>query len=547
MSKKKPQHNRHWFYFSLFSLAILSVILLTNAWVVDDAYITFRTVDNFVNGYGLTWNVGERVQVYTHPLWMILVSIVYFITSELFYTSIVLNFVLTMAAIWIVATMVTRLFGSWPWRPALLVLTILASKAVVDYASSGLENALSYLIIGIFLAKLLSVIDSDSRSWRDLGILLFLASLAFVNRPDTLLLYFPAVAYLIYLYRTETKSRLIGVIIVAMLPAMLWVLFSLVYYGYPFPNTAYAKVLSTGAPLSWKVQKGWDYFTNSLHWDTASWFIVGIALWLSVRSRRAEVIAPMVGVLVYVVYTVFSAASATHMSGRFFAVPFFISIVIFIYSLRNTRFAQIIAFVLLAYVIWSPVSAVKYGTSFYKPYAQDRNCIDTKYFVLQEGAALLNWESGKQLPDHDWLHYGEAFRSQPQKVHIGGALKGDAIGYFGFAAGPDKYILDRVALSCPLLSRLPAFLPPDTRMLKCGHLQRLIPQGYAESIASGRNVIVDDSLRQFYDVIRVITRGPVFNFDRFGKIWNMNLGKYDHLFQNYASRVRAMVPPSPRR
>ena len=45
-----------------------------------------RTVDNFVNGYGLTWNVAERVQAYTHPLWMFLLFPIYFVLREPFYT-----------------------------------------------------------------------------------------------------------------------------------------------------------------------------------------------------------------------------------------------------------------------------------------------------------------------------------------------------------------------------------------------------------------------------------------------------------------------------
>jgi hypothetical protein len=43
-------------------LLMLLYVLVVNAWVVDDAYITFRTIDNFLNGYGLRWNVAERVQ-----------------------------------------------------------------------------------------------------------------------------------------------------------------------------------------------------------------------------------------------------------------------------------------------------------------------------------------------------------------------------------------------------------------------------------------------------------------------------------------------------
>jgi hypothetical protein len=61
---------------SLIALALAGFLFLIarNSWLSDDAYVTFRTVDNFMYGYGLTWNVDERVQVYTHPLWMLLLS-----------------------------------------------------------------------------------------------------------------------------------------------------------------------------------------------------------------------------------------------------------------------------------------------------------------------------------------------------------------------------------------------------------------------------------------------------------------------------------------
>jgi arabinofuranosyltransferase len=66
----------------LFPILVIFLLLLPTAWICDDAYITMRTADNFVNGYGLTWNVSERVQAYTHPLWLFLISGIYFPTRD---------------------------------------------------------------------------------------------------------------------------------------------------------------------------------------------------------------------------------------------------------------------------------------------------------------------------------------------------------------------------------------------------------------------------------------------------------------------------------
>src|SRR5262245_48696025 len=68
------------------SVAFFIVVLIRTAWLSDDAFITFRTVDNFIAGYGLRWNVAERVQTYTHPLWMLLVAGAYAITREMYLT-----------------------------------------------------------------------------------------------------------------------------------------------------------------------------------------------------------------------------------------------------------------------------------------------------------------------------------------------------------------------------------------------------------------------------------------------------------------------------
>ena len=58
-----------WLY--LACLALAALVMLRSAWVSDDALITFRTLDQFTSGNGLRWNLVERVQTYTHPLWLL--------------------------------------------------------------------------------------------------------------------------------------------------------------------------------------------------------------------------------------------------------------------------------------------------------------------------------------------------------------------------------------------------------------------------------------------------------------------------------------------
>ncbi len=66
---------RTWWAWALWTLYMFLVV--RTAWVSDDALITARVMENFVHGYGPVFNVDERVQVYTHPLWFLLLSVLY--------------------------------------------------------------------------------------------------------------------------------------------------------------------------------------------------------------------------------------------------------------------------------------------------------------------------------------------------------------------------------------------------------------------------------------------------------------------------------------
>ena len=70
---------------------IFLAVLLRTAWLSDDALITLRTVLNVTHGYGLTFNIAERVQTYTHPLWMLMLTGAYLVAGNVYYAAIGLS------------------------------------------------------------------------------------------------------------------------------------------------------------------------------------------------------------------------------------------------------------------------------------------------------------------------------------------------------------------------------------------------------------------------------------------------------------------------
>src|SRR5437773_12121993 len=105
----------------------------------------------------------------------------------------------------------------------------------------------------------------------------------------------------------ETPRALARAIAIGAMPAVAWTLFSLYYYGFPFPNTAYAK-LGAGVPLGERAIQGGRYLLDSASRDyvTLPFVIMSIALGLVRRGpfRSAIDAALACGSLLYLVFVV---------------------------------------------------------------------------------------------------------------------------------------------------------------------------------------------------------------------------------------------------
>ena len=61
-----------------FLLVLVLTVYLAHALyyrgLIDDAFISFRYAANLVDGHGLVFNHGERVEGYTNLLWVLILS-----------------------------------------------------------------------------------------------------------------------------------------------------------------------------------------------------------------------------------------------------------------------------------------------------------------------------------------------------------------------------------------------------------------------------------------------------------------------------------------
>lgn len=66
---------------------------------------------------------------------------------------------------------------------------------------------------------------------------------------------------------------------------------------------------------------------------------------------------------------------------------------------------------------------------------------------------------------------------------------------------------------------------------------REAPVGYAETVLYGEDVIENDSIREYYEIIKLITRGSIWDKDRLNAVIGINTGRYDHLIEEYRSTL----------
>ena len=496
-------------------LLLFAAVFLLNAWVGDDAYITFRAIDNFLHGHGLRWNVAERVQVYTHPLWMLLMTAAAAVTREFYFTALGVSLLAGLAALfalWTDRTMALR-------QKMLLILALASSKAYIEYSSSGLENPLSHFLLALFYVDYFRG-DPEAEAWpaRRIARLYLVASLAYLARPDAILLYLPALLHATVKGFAACRFRLWKPVLAGTSPAWLWHVFSAAYYGFVFPNTYYAKLAGAGIPGRMLLAQGLAYLWHSLRFDPLTFIVIVLGgLTLLVLARRSlRAAAAAVALLLYLFYVV--RIGGDFMSGRFLTLPFLLSALALARRLCSRRLGWVALALLAVYNLAAPRAPIKMSRR-YEPWDSDaeRGIADERGYY-QKGAALLFYRRGRPFPENAYTALARAARQSGRRAHVS-----DTIGFSGFVAGPEIHIIDKLGLADPLLARLPI----SRRSLACfqiGHFARRIPAGYVESCESGGNLVADPGLADYYEGLRTITRGPLWTAERWRCIARYNVG-----------------------
>ena len=405
------------------------------------------------------------------------------------------------------------------------------SVSFISYTTSGLENCLLFFLTALFLHYYYTHETYTGRQLLYMGILI---SLIAMTRMDAVLMFVPVILY-IYLGRRERVSLLkaVPIGILSLLPFILWEQFSVFYYGFPFPNTAYVK-LGTDIALKEYIIRGLQYLLTTTLCDLPLISMIVFMLVSACLIRRAKISYVAAGVFLYLCYIIYIGGD--FMLGRHFTVCFLISVITCLYisengfdvDYKNRRLERMqlgmLAVVLIFAATTGPVTdQFLYGHEFNSPIADERDGYFRFTSLFNNTVSYLR--TGEMCIRNAWNEQGiDEYREMGLQSGILQMVPGISIYY-----NSDMYLNDWYGLGDPFLSKLPAVKEENWRI---GHMWREPPRGYEDTVAYGDNEINED-LKQYYEIIKLITRGSLFDAARLRAVVDMNLGRYDYLLDSY--------------
>jgi hypothetical protein len=282
--------------------------------VVDDAYISFRYAYNAARGHGLTFNAGERrVEGYTNFLWTVMLIPAFWLGLPVHTTSMILGIAWALATLVLLARS-TTLAQDQPWLGTIAAMLLAADGSFALWAVGGLESPLfAFLILAGALAYVREMRDPErvplSGTW---------FALAAMTRPEGLLVYaltglHQLATRLIRDRRLVTRQdwQRLGLF------ALIWVpvfAFRWRYYGFPLPNTFYAKV--TLGDSSAQRARGLAYVGTFIHIHLG-YLPLAIAL-LPLLRRRWRLWSSYLSLVVLAYGTYIGYVGGDWSVGRFF-------------------------------------------------------------------------------------------------------------------------------------------------------------------------------------------------------------------------------------
>ncbi len=231
---------------------------------IDDANIFFSYAENLASGNGMTYAAnGERVEGFTSMMWMLLSSLMFMFGFDEFGVFL-LSFTLFVSTQLIILAIIrgaaVKAGHGFPPYAGLYTALMLSAPSYITWMTITLMDTTLW---GLIIAGMTFFVVYPPRSRRATLAAYIVFCIAPLVRPEALVVA-PTFIMLIWLRSMSTcpskLTRFCTICIMAFAAVAIGLtVFRVIYFGYPFPNTYYAKVSSS---LAYNLKEEIDYFNR---------------------------------------------------------------------------------------------------------------------------------------------------------------------------------------------------------------------------------------------------------------------------------------------
>lgn len=222
--------NKKFFYSGFISVFILTAIasFLNKGFRLEDALIYYRYIENFINGNGLVYNIGEKFNGLTSPFYTVVSLIVSYITREIEITQHILNAIFLAGSGCVLFLIFFKRNQSVPG----IIISMLFVSSKYFHIVFGMETNLYILL------SLLCIYFYNEKKFLSLSVF---SALLFSTRGEGVFLILVLGFFIIF----SEDRKLINYkqVLIFLLVASLQYFFNYINYGNLFPDTLSTKIL----------------------------------------------------------------------------------------------------------------------------------------------------------------------------------------------------------------------------------------------------------------------------------------------------------------
>ncbi len=325
----------------------------------DDAFISYRYVNNFLNGDGLTFNPGDSVEGYTSLFFILLLSLLGRFGIDIIIASKIIGVASGVAIIFLSFFWSRKLpgFEDEPALPLAVPFLLITNGAFAYWTISGMETLLfaALVLFGVYLAS----------NKNFLFIPVF--AIATLTRPEAGLIFLIILIYMIYakIFRIKDALKYFALFAIFIIPQFV---FRLIYYHDILPNPFYAK---TGSSVEYLIS-GFEYVWLFLSYYGLYGGLLLIPLYAAKYfSRPLQLILAVT--FIYTLYVLLIGGDVLHCF-RFFIPVITLFYILFVCSLiylaknsemfKNKKYDSAIIAIILVFGLFSYFAPIEHINGF---------------------------------------------------------------------------------------------------------------------------------------------------------------------------------------